>query len=202
MSKIIVDSRRCRYTLRYKVDEQLEAIVGRWARILRGMIGTGLTFAIGVGGAATVLGTIAVLIGGGSFRELFRIAGRLSVAAFLLGIGFSAILAITARSRRLVNLSIPRFASLGAGAGLIYFGLISINGVGKWTLGTGIANFLLLIGLGAGSAAATLVLARRGRRELGLGETTSSLGAGDSEIETRGRARTTPLHDRHWSGPL
>ncbi|HEY2852833.1 MAG TPA: hypothetical protein VGJ18_08315 [Gemmatimonadaceae bacterium] len=172
--------------------------MGRWTRIVRGMIGTGLTFAVGVGGVATILGTIATLIGGGSFREVFRIAGRLSVAAFLLGIGFSAILAITSRSRRLVNLSIPRFASLGAGAGLIYFGLISINGVGKWSLGTAILNFLLLTGLGAGSAAATLLLARRGRKEL-ESEERSSLGPGDSGFETRASAETSsvfPLDDR------
>ena len=153
----------------------LEGIVGRWGRIVRGMIGTGLTFAVGVGGVATLVGTIAVLIGGGSFREVFRIAGRLSVAAFLLGIGFSAILAITSRSGRLVNLSISRFASLGAGVGLIYFGLISINGIGKWTLGTAIANFVLLTGLGAGSAAATLFMARRGRKELEAGQELSPL---------------------------
>src|SRR5689334_13822434 len=98
------------------------------------MVGTGLTFAVGVGSIATIIGSIAALVGGGSFREVFRIAGRLSVAAFLLGIGFSAILAIAARSRRLANLSIPRFALLGAGAGLVYFALISINGVGHWSL--------------------------------------------------------------------
>jgi len=164
------------------------------------MIGTGLTFAVGVGGVATILGTIATLIGGGSFREVFRIAGRLSVAAFLLGIGFSAILAMTSRSRRLVNLSIPRFASLGAGAGLIYFALISINGVGKWSLGTAIVNFVLLTGLGAGSAAATLLLARRGRKELESSEEASSLGTGDSGVETRRSAEKTsarPVHDRH-----
>ena len=142
------------------------------------MFGTGLTFAIGVGSLATIVGSVAVLIGGGSFREVFRIAGRLSVAAFLLGIGFSAILAIIARSRRLAQLSIPRFASLGAVAGLIYFALISINGVGHWSLSTAIANFVLLTGLGGGAAAATLMVARRGRKALGPRDEPQSLGEG------------------------
>ena len=169
--------------------------MARWARILRGMIGTGLTFAVSVGATASIIGSIAALIGGGSLREVFRIAGRLSVAAFLLGIGFSAILAITARSRRLVNLSVPRFASLGAGAGLIYFGLIAINGIGKWSLGTAIANFVLLTGLGAGSAAATILVARRGRKEIESGEEGLSLGAGDSG-RSGDRTAVPPLREQ------
>jgi hypothetical protein len=125
------------------------------------MFGTGLTFGVGVGALATLVGSIAVLIGGGSFLQVLRTAGRFSVAGFLLGIGFSAILAITARRWSLAKLSIPRAALLGAGAGLIYFALISINGIGHWSLSTAILNFVLLTGLGGGSAAATLMVARR-----------------------------------------
>jgi hypothetical protein len=134
------------------------------------MIATGLTFALGVGAVSSIVGLIVVLVGQGSFLELLRMSGRLSVVAFLLGIAFSGILAVTARSRRFAELSIARFASLGAGAGLLYFLLISINAWSHWSLANAIGNLVILTLLGGGSAAGILMLARRGRPALKPGE--------------------------------
>jgi hypothetical protein len=60
---------------------------------------------------------------------------------------------------------------LGACAGLVYFGLISINGIGRWSLTTAIVNFVVLTGIGSGGAAGTLILARRGNASARDGET-------------------------------
>lgn len=141
-----------------------------WPRIIRAVIGTGLTFAAGIGAVASIAGLIIVLVGQGSFRELFQMAAKLSVVAFLLGVAFSSLLAISARSRRLATLSIPRFAALGAGAGLLYFLLIAINAFRVWSLANAILNLVLLTLLGAGSATTILVIARRGRPALKPGE--------------------------------
>jgi hypothetical protein len=139
------------------------------------MIGTGLTFAAGVGAASSVVGLIVVLLGKSSFHETFEMVGKLSVVAFLVGIGFSAILAMAARSRWLAKVSIPRFATLGAGAGLLYFLAIATNGIGRWSLADAVANLAILTVIGGASAAGTLMVARRGGRELESSEQTSRL---------------------------
>jgi hypothetical protein len=131
-------------------------------RVLRAMIGTGLTFGIAVGAIVTAVGTVATLFGKASFLGSLRIAGRMSVASFILGIIFSAILAGLARSRRFGAISIGRFALLGVGAGLVYFGALSINAAHVWSVGDAIRNLVILTVLGGGSAAGTLALARRG----------------------------------------
>jgi hypothetical protein len=42
--------------------------------------------------------------------------GKLTVIAFVLGVGFSGMLTMTARSRRLAELSVPRVAARGGAA--------------------------------------------------------------------------------------
>lgn len=141
-----------------------------WPRVIRAMIVTGLTFAAGVGVAVALVGLVVVLVAGGPLREVLEMAGRFSVVSFLVGVAFAGILAITARSGRLAALSIPRVASLGAGAGLLYFLFLAVNGGRNWSLANAIANLAILTLLGGGSAAATLILARKGRPELRSGE--------------------------------
>jgi hypothetical protein len=147
-----------------------ERVMAGWKRIVRGIIGTGLTFAAGVGAIVFGISSVVVLSGTGSFGDALVVAGRFSVAGFVLGAGFAGILAIAARSRGLAKISIPRFAALGAGAGLLYFAVIATNGVGRWSVADAIVNFGLLTVLGGGFAAATLKLARRGRGELESGD--------------------------------
>jgi hypothetical protein len=71
----------------------------RWLRVVRGMIGTGLTFAAGVGVVASITGALVWLGHGITGREMLGIVGKCSVVAFLLGVAFSGVLAITARGR-------------------------------------------------------------------------------------------------------
>ncbi len=138
-------------------------------RILGAMLITGLTFAVGVGAVASLAGIVAVLIGQAVLAD-FAMVGKISVVAFLVGIAFGGLLALTARSRRLAEFSIARFAALGGGAGLLYFLLIAPTAYRHWTIANAIGNLATLIFLGGGSAAAVLALARRGRPELKSGK--------------------------------
>jgi hypothetical protein len=149
----------------------------RWLRVIRGMIGTGLTFAAGVGVVGAVIGGIAWLFGAVSGREVMEIVGKTSVVASLVGVGFSGVLAISARGRLFEKLSIPRFAALGAGGGLLYFLFIGIGGnaFARWSVLNAIGNLTILTVLGAGSATATLLVARRAGAALKSGEESHTL---------------------------
>jgi hypothetical protein len=154
----------------------------RWLRVARGMIGTGLTFAAGVGVVASITGLLVRLGHGITGLELMQIVGKFSVVAFLLGVAFSGVLAIAARGREFNKLSLRLVGALGAGAGLLYFVFLALNGGRNWSAPDAIANFVLLILMGAGSAAATLAIARKARSALESGDEVHSLGADDEEI--------------------
>jgi hypothetical protein len=147
-------------------------------RIARAMVGTGLTFAVGVGVVGSVVGLVVVLAGQGSWHDLYATLARLSVAAFVLGIAFSGILALSARGRRLAELSGRRFAALGAGAGLLYFLFIATNAIGRWSLADAIGNLVILTVVGAGAATGIFLLARPGRSRVGAVADAALLGAG------------------------
>lgn len=167
----------------------------RWMRIARGMIGTGLTFAVGVGLFTGIVAGIAWLAHGISSYMLIKVTARISVVAFLLGVGFSGILAAIGRGRQFNKLSLRLVAGLGAGAGAIYFGLISLNGVGVWTPRAAVGNFVLLTVMGAASAVATLLIARRAQSALGAGHETPSIDAGDVEITQAAHTARGERHD-------
>ena len=150
----------------------------RWLRVIRGMIGTGLTFAAGVGVVASIPGVLVWLRGGLTPRELLQIVGKVSVVAFLLGVAFSGVLAIAARGRQFNKLSLRLVGGLGAGAGLLYFVFIAANGGRNWSAQDAIANLVLLPLMGAGSAAATLMIAQRAGSALKSGDELHSVGAG------------------------
>jgi hypothetical protein len=146
------------------------------------MIGTGLTFAAGVGGVASMIGVLVWLGDEITGRELMEIVGKFSVVSFLLGVAFSGVLAITACGRQFNKLSLRLVGALGAGAGLLYFVFLALNGGRNWSAPDAIANLVLLTLMGAGSAAATLMFARRAGSALESGDELHSLGAGDEEI--------------------
>ncbi len=152
-----------------------------WLRVIRGMIGTGLTFAAGVGVVASVLGLVGLLLGELTGHDL-RIVAKLSVVAFLVGVAFSGVLAITARGRPFERLSLRYVTALGAGGGLLYFLFIALmNGARVWSVANAIGNMVILTLLGGGSAAATLILARRAGHTLKSGGDSRSLGEGGIE---------------------
>jgi hypothetical protein len=146
------------------------------------MIGTGLTFAAGVGGVASIVGVLAWVGGRITGRELMGVAGKFSVVAFLLGVAFSGVLVITARGRLFNKLSLRLVGALGAGAGILYWVFLALNGGRNWSARNAIANFVLLILMGAGSAAAMLIIARRSGSAQESPDELRTLGAGDEEI--------------------
>ncbi len=155
----------------------------RWIRVIRGMIGTGLTFATGVGVASSVLGLAGLAIGELSGRELVQMVGKFSVVAFIVGVAFSSVLALVARGRSFDRLSLRYVTALGAGGGMLYFVFIAaMNGARVWTASAAVLNFAVLVLLGAGAAAGMLLVARRARSVLAPGDAVRGLAEGQSEV--------------------
>ncbi len=151
----------------------------RWLRVIRGMIGMGLTFSAGVGVVASMIAVLPwLLLGADSGREMIRLVIASSIWAFPIGVAFSGVMAITARGRPFDKLSLPHFAALGAGAGLLLFGVLAVNAWDSWSVTTAIANATIFVLLGGGSATATLMLARRAGPALKSGDESRSLGEG------------------------
>jgi hypothetical protein len=150
--------------------------------MVRGMIGMGLTFSAGVGAvASTIAGLAWLLPGGGGGPEMIRMVVASSIWAFPVGVAFSGLLAITARNHSFDKLSLLRFATLGAGGGLLLFGVLAANAWQAWSVPTALTNLATFLLLGGGSATATLLVARRTRPELEPGDETRSLATGETE---------------------
>jgi hypothetical protein len=146
-----------------------------WLRGLRGAIGMGLTWAVGWAGIGLLIGVASKLLPGLPFWDAFFSVfdaplPALALPGFFGGVLFSTVLRIAARNRRFDELSLPRFTAWGAAGGfllgllpaaLVLVGLASTAGGsrGIWELTALITVPLTL--LGAGSAAGTLLLARR-----------------------------------------
>ncbi|MDH3207506.1 MAG: hypothetical protein OEO79_12975 [Gemmatimonadota bacterium] len=151
----------------------------RWLKVIRGMIRTGLIFAAGVAVVASmVAGIVWLLPGGGGDRELVRMVVASAIWSFPIGMAFSGFLAIGARRRSFDELSIPRFAALGSGAGLLLFALLATNAWQAWSVSTAIANATIFVLLGGGAATATLVIARKAKPALEPGDEWPSLEEG------------------------
>lgn len=161
----------------------------RWLRLVRAMIGTGLTFAFGVGLLGTILGVAGMLFGGLVLDDL-RIVGKFTVVSFIVGVGFSGVLALAARGRSFERLSLGFITALGAGGGFLYFLFIAAaNGARVWTPRVAFLNFAILTVLGGGLAAATLILARRARRALQSADDPLALGEGEPAVSLSERER-------------
>ena len=131
----------------------------KWLERIRGTLGMGLTWAAAWLGGGTIVGL--VLVGGGGVLALAQISVMSTVAGFVGGVIFSAVLGIAEGRRRFDEMSLPRFAAWGAVGGLLISLLIGGGG-----LAVIMAAFMLL---GAGSAAGSLALARRADPLLGAG---------------------------------
>jgi hypothetical protein len=147
----------------------------RWTRIARGMFGTGITFAVGVGAVSSLVGVTAMLFGELTLIELAQSVVRMSVVSFILGVAFSGLLALIARGRSLEKLSLPLVTALGAAGGLSYWLFLAMNGGRTWEPRVALLNFVLLVVMGSGAAAGTLLVARRAKQALSSDEDTPLL---------------------------
>ncbi len=123
-----------------------------------------------------LVGLVGLVLGELSGNELIPIVGKPSVVAFLVGVVFSGVLAITADRRKFDRPSLRFVTALGAGGGLLYFLFIAaMNAARVWSASHPIANLTVRILLGGGSAAATLILARRAGHARKSGEESRTL---------------------------
>ncbi len=160
----------------------MEVQLSRWLRVVRGVIGTGLTFAVGVGAAVSAIGAAMWVAGAATPVDILRAAGRFSVVAFLLGVVFSGALVVTARARVFQRLSLWVGGALGAGAGVVYWVFLALTGGRVWTPRLAIGNLVVLVIMGVGAAMGTLLIARRGGAALRSADEAERLGAGDEEF--------------------
>ena len=139
----------------------------------------GLTFSVGAGALSSVIAFGSFVLSG--FRldpELGILVVGSAVWAFPIGVAFSGFLALDGLNRRFDELSLPRFALLGAGAGLAAYGLLALIAWDAWSVDAAVANLVLLTGVGAGAATGALALARRAQPELEAGDEAPRLGEG------------------------
>jgi len=138
-------------------------------RYLRGAIGMGLIWAVGLSIVGPLLDAFEWLFLGGSAPNLLLGIPFGAILGFIGGGVFSVALAVAGRRRSFHEMSLPRFAALGA---LVPFlGLVALGvlpGAIEELLSPralGFATSLVL--MGAGFAAGTLALARKAEdREL------------------------------------
>ena len=155
-------------------------ILKKWLRRIRGAIGMGLTWALGWAVAGILIGVSSKLLPFLPWDWFFEIFDAplpaMAVPGFFGGVFFSMVLGIAGRSRRFSELSVPRFAALGALGGLLLtlfpfvlvaVGLASTEGsaFSAWEALRVLGPTFIL--LGAVSAAVTLMVARKAeKREL------------------------------------
>lgn len=144
-------------------------------RRLRGVIGTGLTWAVGWALGGLLIGATSILLPWLPWDAFFEVFDAplpaLAVPGFVGGVIFSTVLMVAARRRRLEELSLPAFTALGALGGLLLSlvpaamvatGLASLgrHDLSLWNITATISGPLIL--LSAVSAAMTLKLATMG----------------------------------------
>lgn len=126
----------------------------RFLRRLRGIIGTGLTWAAAWIGLGAGLGALA----GFPLTFLARIALTNSIGGFLAGATFAVILSIAERNRSLSDLSLKRVAGWGGvGGGLLSLIPMAFGMPLAYLLGPIVING----SIGAGLAVGSVILARR-----------------------------------------
>ena len=141
-------------------------------RRIRGIIGTGLTWAAAWIGMGAALGALA----GYPLTYLFRIALSHSVGGFIAGASFAVILSVAERRRTLRELSLKRVAFWGALGGLGVTSIpLAFGAPLTFVLGPLVINGVI----GAGMAAGSVAMARRSEgRRLNSGGADPLLGVG------------------------
>ncbi|MEO6525745.1 MAG: hypothetical protein ABIP93_03905 [Gemmatimonadaceae bacterium] len=145
---------------------RLEEMMWKWLRRIRGAIGMGFTWGAAWSAAGIVLAVVTRFRADAPFPLVFGVFG------FIAGVIFSALLALTEGSRRLDQMSLPRFAGWGAVGGLLLSALFARAASLGWSDVLTVApTFALACAV---CASGSLAIARRAvRRELpdGRGDT-------------------------------
>ena len=154
--------------------------MSKWLRRIRGAIGMGLTWAAGWAPLGALVGAVLDAVLPGASIGLGTVVALNAITfaglGFVGGTLFAVVLRWAEGGNKFNQLSLRRFAVLGAAGGALLGGFAVTAGL--WGAGMG-ALLPGMIGaatlLGAGSAAGSLALARRaGDRELTEGESAAS----------------------------
>lgn len=129
----------------------------KWIRMLRGALGVAVTWAGAWFGAGALIGI--TVLGGGFDLVLLANSLLFAAAGFIGGAAFSGVLALAGRRRTFDEMSLPLFAGLGAIGGLVVAVVLVGGGDPSGRVGTLVTGVVTL--MGAGSAAGSLLLARR-----------------------------------------
>lgn len=181
----------------------------RWARRLRGAVGTGLTWAAGWAVAGIGIGASTLLPWHpfGSFLKVMDAPlPAMAIPGFFAGLFFAAVVGVAARRIHFKDISTAQFVAWGAvgGALLVLFPFLLVAiGLASTEGSAHSAGFVIsaiapvFVALSSASAAATLFIARRAEdRETGeLGtEETQALGRGPEAFEApaTGRSERVP----------
>ena len=157
----------------------------KWLKRVRGAVGMGLTWAAAWSVAGPVIMIVGAVVTGdrlvSSLVDLFFTFGMMGLVG---GAAFSLVLGITEGRRRFDQMSLPRFAALGAVGGLL-LSMLVFAGSGQVELDDLMIIGVILPLMGAGSAAGSLALARCAddRELLEAGEEAADVGL--SEQQTR-----------------
>lgn len=161
--------------------------MGRWLRRIRGVVGMGVTWAVGWALAGLGIGVLWTLgLPMEWFVEVFDAPlPALAVPGFFAGMAFSTVLGIAGRRRRFDELSLPRFTAWGAVGGVL-LSLVPLTALGTLASGSTVAVILgTLTVLSAASAAGTLKLARMAEAPALLDSGEDVDGVGLTDRETR-----------------
>ena len=138
--------------------------MNKWLQRIRGAVGVGLTWAVGWGVVGGLLGLFFLALGSGPAIALALFTDS-ALTGFLLGGCFSVVLALEGRGRAFDEISLLRFTTWGALGGLLLWAPMALGllGAAGWSVGLELlVTASVMAVLGAGSAAGSLVLARRG----------------------------------------
>jgi len=130
----------------------------RLLRKIRGIVGTGLTWA----GAWIGLGAVLGVVAGFPLTSVFRLALSNSIGGFIAGASFALILSVAERKRTLDDLSLRRVALWGAVGGVVVTSIPLLFGTPLAFL---LGPLLINGGIGASLASGSVVMARRADRK-------------------------------------
>lgn len=156
----------------------------KWLRRVRATVAMGITWALVWAPLGPIIGMI--VDPDGSMDEPWILIGALP--GFVAGMVFSVVIGIAARKRRLDELSVPRFAGLGALAGVIVSAIPFV--IGDLNDNVAVVPFVTVLvsslaAASAASASATLWIAKRAQqKELSAGyDNLQDVGLTDSEVK-------------------
>jgi len=137
--------------------------MSKWLKRIRGAVGMGVTWALAwsfVCAVGALQGLVFGALNGGAVYFVNSVLW-FALAGLIGGSAFSVVLGIAGRRHTFDDLSLPRFAGWGALSALLMFvPTAALLGVQLLTP-EALVTTALVVGLGAGSAAGSLALARR-----------------------------------------